>query len=84
MDLHYPTSVEPLDNFYLLLTFDNGDRRVFDVKPYLDDSFFSPLKNVALFRTVHTNPLTVEWAGGIDIAPEELYLDSKPINSTDA
>jgi hypothetical protein len=68
--------VEPLEDYRLLLTFDNGERRVFDVTPYLDSKLFAPLRNPALFKTVRLNPITIEWIGNIDIAPEELYIDS--------
>ncbi len=73
-----PLSVDPLNNYMLLLKFDNGEERVFDVKPYLNDRFFAPLKSIAIFNTVKTNGLTVEWVGGIDICPDELYCNSIP------
>jgi len=76
MNSYYPTEVEPLDDYKLLITFDNRERRIFDVTPYLSDSFFAPLSNPAVFVTAKINPLTVEWAGGIDICPDELYCNS--------
>ena len=76
MNSYYPTEVKPLDNYRLLITFDNRERRIFDVTPYLSDSFFAPLSNPAIFTTARINPLTVEWAGGIDICPDELYYNS--------
>jgi hypothetical protein len=66
-----------MENYRLLVTFDNQERRIFDVKPYLTDTFFSALSNPYVFNTVHVNPLTVGWSN--DIAPEELYLDSIPV-----
>ena len=80
MDSYYPIEVKPLEQYCLLITFDNQERRIFDVSPYLDDSFFAPLKNPAIFMTAKINPITVEWAGGIDICPDELYYNSKPID----
>ena len=73
---HYPIEVKPLEQYKLLITFDNNERRIFDVSPYLNDSFFAPLRNRAVFNSVKTNPLTIEWAGGIDICPDELYFNS--------
>jgi len=75
----YPIKVKPLEEYRLLITFDNKEQRVFDVTPYLSDNFFSPLRNPVIFQTVKINLLTVEWAGGIDICPDELYYNSKPI-----
>ena len=78
MNSYYPIEVKPLPQYQLLITFDNHERRVFDVAPYLSDSFFAPLSNPAIFQSVKINPLTVEWVGGIDICPDELYYNSKP------
>jgi hypothetical protein len=76
MEIRYPIGVRPLEDYRLFITFDNGEERIFDVKPYLSDVFFAPLKNISVFNTVKINPLSVEWMNDIDIAPEELYLDS--------
>jgi hypothetical protein len=78
MNSYYPIEVKPLEQHRLLITFDNRERRIFDVTPYLSDSFFAPLRNPAIFQTVKTNLLTVEWAGGIDMCPDELYYNRKP------
>jgi hypothetical protein len=74
----YPSVKEviPIDNYQLLLTFDNGEKRQFDVKPYLNIGLFKELKNSSLFKTVRVNFDTVEWQNEIDIDPEVLYLDS--------
>ena len=73
---HSPVYVKPLDDYRLLLRFENKEERIFDVKPYLKDNYFSPLRSKAIFRTVKTNQLTVEWIGNIDICPDELYYNS--------
>lgn len=38
-------NVEPLNDYKLLLTFDNGEKRIFDVSPYLDKGIFKELKD---------------------------------------
>jgi hypothetical protein len=43
--------VEPLDNYLLILTFENGEKRQFDMKPYLDLGIFKELKDTRVFRT---------------------------------
>lgn len=80
MESFFPIEVKPLQDYRLLITFDNKEQRIFDVTPYLSDSFFAPLRNLAIFQTAKINPLTVEWAGGIDICPDELYYNSKPVD----
>ena len=82
MESYYPIDVQPLENYRLLITFDNNERRIFDVTPYLSDGFFAPLSNLAIFNSVKTNPLTIEWAGGIDMCPDELYYNSIPAEQT--
>jgi hypothetical protein len=76
MESHYPVAVMPLENYTLLLTFDNAEKRIFDVKPYLEDTYYAPLKNLTIFRSVKINPITVEWLNEIDICPDELYYNS--------
>jgi hypothetical protein len=75
MESHYPVAVTPLENYTLSLTFDNAEKRIFDVKPYLEDTYYAPLKNPAIFRSVKIKPITVEWLNEIDICPE-LYYNS--------
>lgn len=72
--------VKPLDNYMLLLTFDNGEKRIFDVKPYLNNKPFESLKSKSLFNTVKIGGLSVEWYNGTDICPDELYNNSKNID----
>ena len=78
MSSYYPIEVKTLEQYRLLITFDNKEQRIFDVAPYLDDEFFASLRNPAIFETARINPLTVEWAGGIDMCPDELYYNSMP------
>jgi hypothetical protein len=79
MESYYPIDVRPLERYRLLITFDNREKRIFDVAPYLDDSFFAPLKNPAVFQSVKISPISIGWAGGIDICPDELYYNSVPL-----
>ncbi len=77
-------SVSPLPDFKLLLTFDNGEVREFDVKPYFEFKSFAEVKNRHFFKTVKVNGFSVEWIGinsEIDICPDELYYDSVPIDN---
>ena len=72
----YPVQVKPIKDYRLLITFDNGEVREFDVNPYLEDAFFSPLRDPRIYNSVRTNPISIEWDGGIDICPDELYCSS--------
>jgi hypothetical protein len=66
-------SVNPLDDYKLLLTFANGEERIFDVSPYLNTGKFAELRNLTLFNSVSVKFDTIEWANHIDIDPEFLY-----------
>lgn len=66
-------SVKPLDDYCLLIGYETGEQKIFDVKPYIIGEWFGALKDHALFNTVKPCGSTVEWADGQDIAPHELY-----------
>lgn len=70
--------VTPLDNYKLLIKFNNGEKKIFDCTPYLTGEWFSQLKDINNFKTVHIAGLSVEWATGQDICPDNLYFDSIP------
>jgi hypothetical protein len=72
--------VKPLDNYELLLIFDNSEERIFDLKPYLSHGIFRGLKDISLFKTVKVSFDTIEWANGADLCPEVIYKDSRLIN----
>ena len=76
-----PVSVTPLADHVLLVVFNNDERRLFDVKPYIQGSWYGELENVDYFRTVSLLPggSGIEWAHGQDIAPHELYEMSKAV-----
>ncbi len=71
--------VKPLTDYCLYIEFDNGEKKVFDVKPYIKGNLYGKLHDAAVFNSVRTNGYTVEWSGGQDIAPHELYDYGKPI-----
>lgn len=39
--------VKPLDDYKLLVTFNNGERKVFNMKDKLEQKIFSPLKKTS-------------------------------------
>lgn len=73
----YVKSVKPQENYCLLLTFENGEKRIFDLKPYFDKPVFQQLKNMALFKTARVVSGSVEWQGDVDLSYDTLYLESK-------
>jgi hypothetical protein len=70
------TDVRPLPEYKLLLTFENNEQRVFDVKPYLTTGLFAELKDLSIFSSVIVSFDSVEWPNGADVDPEVLYSES--------
>jgi hypothetical protein len=75
----YVKFVEPQDDYLLLLTFENGEKRIFDLKPYLEKSVFKQLRNIALFKSARVVSGSVEWQGDVDLSYDTLYLESQAI-----
>lgn len=65
-------------DYVLLIEFENGEKRVFDMSPYMDKKPFVQLKGSPLFAMASVDYGTVVWPGNIDIAPETLYDRSRP------
>jgi K+ transporter len=66
-----------LDDMMLLLTFNTGEKRLYDATALLEYPAFRPLEDIDVFKTVKAENGIVIWLDGdIDIAPEALYKDS--------
>ena len=78
----YVKSIQPEEDYRLLLTFENGEKRVFDLKPFLEKGVFKQLKNIGLFRTARVVAGSVEWQGDIDLSYDTLYLLSTPVKTS--
>lgn len=72
--------VKAIDNYKLILTFENNEKRLFDMAPYLELGVFKTLKDENLFKTVKVSFDTIEWSNGADIDPETLYEDSHSLS----
>jgi hypothetical protein len=72
-------NVEPLAEYKLSLEFENQEKRIFDVTPYLEMGVFRQLKDKNIFSRAFVDGGTVMWPGEIDIAPETLYDQSIPL-----
>lgn len=73
------TAAEPQADYKLVLTFTNGEKRLFDFGPLVHYPVFKPLQNPAFFNTVSVAHGTVCWAGDIDYCPDCLYEESQPM-----
>ena len=72
----YPTEVQYLHDYELLITFSNGEKRVYDGQEDITQGVFTQLRNKALFARARIERGTVVWNDELDIAPEALYAES--------
>ena len=70
--------VYPEDNYVLSVIFENNEKRVFDVKPYIEIGRFKELKEPAVFKAVRVSFDTIEWPNELDLDPEAVYQASVP------
>ena len=70
-------NVKPEQNYSLLLTFNNGEVKRFDVKPYLEIGIFKELQDLSVFNSVKPFLGSIQWVNGVDLCPDTLYMDSK-------
>lgn len=81
------------DDFTLTIRFDNGEQRLYDMRPYLKKgTVFEPFAKLENFRRVYvddTHAIAWDidpnvdskkvWSNKVDLSPDSCYLDSVPI-----
>ena len=70
-----------MEDYKLLVTFENNETRLFDLKPMLNGmqgKWFGELLDTDYFNTVRVGGGSVEWPNEQDICPDCLYEDSVP------
>jgi len=74
-----PIAVISADDYTLKITFNNDETRLFNVTPYLVYPAFEALKAISLFMQARVAHNTVVGTEEIDMAPENLYIESTPV-----
>ena len=86
-------SVTPNDDYTLTLCFDNGEERVYDMKPSISDgNVFEPLKDYGVFSRVYLDDSAcvswdidpeidsnVVWSNKLDLCSDSCYIYSIPV-----
>ena len=69
-------NVKPLPRRRLLVRFQNGESRIYDCNPLLDNPAFAPLRNESLFKAVRVDSggYGISWTDEIDLSESELWL----------
>ena len=88
------TQVVPREDFTLILNFDNGEVRLYDVRPLLQKgTVFEPFMKWEIFRRVYLDEdhcvcwdidPNIEsrkvWNNKVDLCPDSCYVDSLPLS----
>lgn len=75
--------VKYLSDYKLVLTFENNERKIVDLRDRLNGPIFEPLKDINYFKKVFVNNETgtIAWPNGADKAPETMYDIGVPIQN---
>ena len=75
-------SAKAIDEHTLLIEFDNKQKKQYDITPLPHKEMFSPLKNLALFKSVQVEQggYAVAWDNNIDISEYELWQHGQSIS----
>ncbi len=87
-------NVHPNEDFTLTLSFDNGEIRMYDVKPDIQSgTVFEPLSDWNLFRRVYLDDShcvswdidpnidsDIVWNNKLDLCPDHCYINSTPVS----
>lgn len=61
------------EDFTLSVAFENGEKGLLDMKPYLDFGIFKKIRDPKIFETVHVSFDTIARESGADLDPEFVY-----------
>ena len=76
--------VEALEDYKIYLKFSNGEEKIYSMKETIEKiEYFNKLKDKENLKKVKPRGDTVEWENGEDVAPENLYFNSKPVTKND-
>ncbi len=70
--------VDYIKDYELLVTFNDGMKKLVDLFPHLTGDVFEELRDKSLFTQYGLNRVTIEWVNGADLAPEFLYENGIP------
>lgn len=69
------TNVQANDDWTLDVSFQDGERRRYNVKPLLECEAFRELSDIGAFKRIQNGGYFVEWENEADLSADTLYLD---------
>ena len=78
-----PIEVKAIEKYKLYIKFENGEEKILDMGQDINEKFYANLKDYEYFKNVKISEtgITIQWKNGEDIAPENLYYNSKAIKN---
>ena len=74
--------VDAKPDYTLLITFTDGEKRLYNARPLLNKKLYASLLNLEFFLSARAEYGTVVWNDDIDIAPEHLYECSQKVEQS--
>lgn len=71
-----PVAVKCLGDYKLLITFSNGEKKLYNAQDDIHQGVLTKLQNKSFFAQAKIARGSVVWDDEIDIAPETLYAES--------
>lgn len=73
--MRYIKNAQYIDDYKIVILFDNMKKKIVDLKNHLIGKVFEPLKDIAYFKRfrVDQDIDTIVWENGADISPDFLY-----------
>ena len=80
--MHSVKKAKYIEDFKILLTFEDKTNKLVDLFPHLYGEVFEPLKDISDFKKfkVNEDTDTIEWENGADMSPNFLYKIGKDID----
>ena len=65
------------DNHTFHITFLNGEKGIFDLKPFLNKGKFKELQDINNFKRFKLKDGVINWYNELDISPDTVYFVSQ-------
>ena len=76
--------IQAQPNWMLSIVAEDGRIGCFDVRPYLDDEAFDPLRDQSEFTKVANGGYFIEWDCGADLSADTIEAQWRLVGSTSA
>ena len=68
--------IDIIEDYKIKIFYKNGEIRIFNFQPLLDEPFYAKLKDYEYFKKFKILCNTIYWDDDVDISPEDLYENS--------